>query len=173
MLKELLPSVSRVAVLWDPSQPTIAPRMGEAAAAAATLGVEIQSLPVNSPAELAGAYRAAAEARAGAVMLTGSPIFNRNAALLNGLEASIRLPTMYPGTVDAGQSGLIAYGANNGDLVRRTVSYVDQILRGANPADLPVQTPEKFDLRINLKTVQALGIAVPQSILVQATEIVR
>lgn len=169
LLKELVPGVSRVALVWDPAFPDGPARLRDAEAAAPVLALQLHSVPVSNTAELPGAYRSAAEAGAGAVLLAASPAF-ANVQLINELEVNYRLPTMY-GTSQG--EGLITFGANFDDLSRRSVEYLDKILKGAKPADLPVQLPTKYDLRLNLKTAQALGLTVPQSILVQATEVIR
>ncbi len=157
LLKEALPGVSRVAVLWDSSDRGKAVEMRGIEAAARTLGVQVQSLEVRGPDDFEAAFEAATDGRAEALMPLRSPLIAFQRSRIVDLAAMNRLPAMYSGRefVDAGD--LMSYGPNQTDSFRRAATYVDKILKGAKPADLPVERPTKFELVINLKTTQALG----------------
>ncbi len=173
LLKEIVPKVSRVAVLWNADNPGVALSFRETAAAAQTLGVELRSLVVRGPDEFEGAFQAATQERAGALTLLGDPLMFRHRARNVDLAAKHRLPAMY-GTrefVEAG--GFMSYGPNLADLFRRAATYVDKILKGAKPADLPVQQPTRFELVINLKAAKVLGLTIPPSILIRADQVIQ
>ncbi len=173
LLKEAVPGLRRLAMLWSANDPgmTLAYRRVETAAHA--LGLTLQDLAVREPGEFPGAFQAAAAGRAEALIVTAQPFTNRHRAQILDLVAKQRLPAMYTlaSFVDAG--GLMAYGPNRADLFRRAATYVDRILKGAKPADLPVEQPTKFELVVNLGTARALGLTIPQSILVRADEVIR
>jgi len=172
LLKDALPQLTRVAVLWDGHA---ADQFRAAAEAARVLGVQVHSLALaNPPAyDFEGAFVAAAREGADALMVLRSPLFYDARARLIALAAQHRLPAMYGwrAYVDAG--GLMAYGASLVDMGRRAATYVDRILKGAKPADLPVEQAMKFELVINLKTAQALGLTMPPSLLLQADEVLK
>ncbi len=173
LLKEAVPRVSRVAVLYNPINPAAAPMLQGAQAAARSLAVQLQVLEVRSPNELASAFSATARGRAGALLTLADPIFANERVRLLGLAAKNRLPGMFfeREFVDAG--GLMSYGPNFSDQFRRAATFVDKILRGTKPADLPVEQPTKFELVVNMKTAKTLGLKIPQTILVQATEVIQ
>jgi putative ABC transport system substrate-binding protein len=172
LLKDALPQLTRVAVLWD--EPS-ADQFRTAAEAARVLGVQVHSLALSEPPayDFEGAFAAAARERADALMVLQSPLFSAARARITALAAQHRLPAMYGwrAYVDAG--GLMAYGASLVDMGRRAATYVDRILKGATPADLPVEQPMHFELVINLKTAEALGLTLPTTLLFQATEVIR
>jgi len=172
ILKDALPQLTRIAVLWDGHA---ADQFRAAAEAARVLGVQVHSLGLaNPPAyDFEGAFAAAAREGADALMVLRSPLFFDARARLIALAAQHRLPAMYGwrAYVDAG--GLMAYGANLVDMNRRATTYVDKILQGAKPADLPVEQPTKFELVLNLKTAHALGIMFPPTLLVLADEVIQ
>ncbi len=172
LLKEAVPRVSRVAVLYNPVNPAAAPILQGAQAAARALAVQLQVLEVRNPNELASAFSAIARGRAGALLTLADAIFLTNRGRLLELAAKSRLPAMFfeRGFVDAG--GLMSYGPNIPAQFRRAATYVDKILKGAKPADSPVEQPTRFDLAINMKIAKALGLTFPPSILVQATEVI-
>ena len=174
LLKEAVPKVSRAAVLWnpDPASPAGAPQMRETEAAARTLGVKLQSLEVRSPDDLEGAFQAAARGRAGALLALGDPMLFIHRTRIVGLAAKNRLPAMYFAREFVGAGGLMSYGTNLADIYRRAATYVDKILKGAKPADLPVEQPMRFELVINMKTAKALGITFPPSILIRADQVI-
>ncbi len=173
LLKEIVPKVSRVALLWNPATSIGPPQFREAEVAARALGVRLQSLTVRGPDELEGAFLAMTRERAGALLVTADPIFFSHRTRLADLASKSRLPAMYGlrEHVDAG--GLMSYAANLADMFRRAAYYVDRILKGAKPADLPVEQPTRFELVINMKSAKTLGIKFPQSILIRADQVIQ
>jgi putative tryptophan/tyrosine transport system substrate-binding protein len=172
LLKEALPQLRRVAVLWDgPS----ADQWRAAAIAARELGVQVQSLEMHQPSDpdFTGAVRAAVQERAEALLVLMSPIFYGQRDRIAAVAAQYRLPTMFGVREFVEAGGLMAYGANLFDMGRRAADYVDKILKGAKPADLPVEQPTKFELTLNLKTAQTLGITLPPTLLLLADEVIR
>jgi putative ABC transport system substrate-binding protein len=173
VLKDLIPGMSRVAVLWNPNTRDKAIEFRELQAAAQTLGVVVQSLEVRDADELSQAFEAAArEQAAGLVVLQEGLTLNQRGRIAE-LALQGRLPTMYESRYFVEAGGLLAYGVNLPDLYRRAAVYVDRILRGARPADLPVERPVRFDVVINLQTAQALGLTIPHHVLLQATEVIQ
>jgi putative tryptophan/tyrosine transport system substrate-binding protein len=171
LLKEALPTVTRVAVLWDDAS---ADQRRAAEAAAQPLGVQLQLLELRQPSyEFAGAFAAATQGQAEALWVLNSPIFFLQRAHIVDLAAKSRLPTMVGFWWGPRAGGLMAYDVNNVDMWRRVADYVDKILKGAKPADLPVEQPTKFELIINLKTAKALGITMPPSLLILADEVIK
>jgi putative tryptophan/tyrosine transport system substrate-binding protein len=175
-LKQAVPGVSRVAVLLQPSAipaRTYADILAEANAAARALGVQLHVVEARGPEDFSRAFATMIGARAGALVVLSTPTFYIARSRLVALTAQHRLPTVfsYREYVDAG--GLLSYGPNIADLFRRAATYVDKILKGAKPADLPVEQPTTFELVINLKTAQALGLTMPPTLLFQADEIIR
>jgi len=172
LLKEVVPNVSRVAVLWNPANPLGTPQLREAKAAAPALAVQLQVLPVRAPSEFESAFAAMTRARAGALLVLPDAMFGVNRPQLADLAAKSRLPAMYGlrELVEAG--GLMAYGPHYADVFRRAATYVDKILKGAKPGDLPVEQPTKFELVINLKTAKALGLTIPPSLLQRADQVI-
>jgi putative ABC transport system substrate-binding protein len=173
LLKEVVPGLSRVAVFWNPPNPTYGPVLKELEAAAPTLGVQVQRLEVRIPEDFAGAFAAATEQRADALLVPADPLtFNRPRAVAD-LALKYRMPTMMEPREFVEAGCLLSLGSNHVDLYRRSATHVDKILKGASPADIPMEQPSKFDFAINLKTAQALGLTVPQSVLQQSTEIIQ
>jgi putative ABC transport system substrate-binding protein len=176
LLKQAVPGVGRVAVLWragELGERTERDMLKGAEVAGRALGVRLQFVEVRGPADLDRAFSDMITARAGALTVLGSALFATERRRLVDLVAKNRLPAVYPWRefVDAG--GLMGYGANFADLYRRAATYVDKILKGAKPADLPVEQPTKFELVINLKTAKALGLTIPQSLLGRADEVIQ
>jgi putative tryptophan/tyrosine transport system substrate-binding protein len=173
LLKEVVPGATRVDVVWNFANPATAPEWDETQAAARQLGVTLQQWDVRDPTQIEGAFQAMAAARPDALLVSGEPFFTARRARLAELAAAMGLPAMYvdPRFVAAG--GLMSYGWNIADSFRRAAGYVDKILRGARPADLPVERPTRFDFAINLQAAQALGLAIPPSVLAQATEVIQ
>ncbi len=174
-LTQAVPGVSRVAGLWQPGalgERTEKDMLKGAEVAAQALGVELQFVEARGPADLARAFSDMTRARAGALTVLPSNMFNSERRRLVALAAKHRLPAVYPWreSVDAG--GLMAYGPNLADSFRRAATYVDKILKGAKPADLPVEQPTKFELVINLKAAKALGLTIPPSLLGRADHVV-
>ncbi len=175
LLKEALPEASRIAILWQPG--AFAERVAgdmrrETEAAARALGVQLRFIGVSSPGEIERAVATAAQERVDGLLVFAGPMFFIERRLIAELAQRHRLPAMFNVRDFAEAGGLIAYGASVVDLHRRAAIHVDKILKGAKPADLPVEQPTKFELVVNLKTARALGIAIPQSILVQADEVI-
>jgi putative tryptophan/tyrosine transport system substrate-binding protein len=170
LLKEAVPKVSRVAVLGIPGSRAFF--QGETEPAARALSVTLQSYEVREPTELEGAFAAMTKARAGALLVLPSPFIFAHARGIVDLAAKSRLPAVYPYRESVEAGGLMAYAVNAPDMWRRAAIYVDKILRGAKPADLPVEQPTKLDLVINLKTVKALGLTFPPSMLMRADEVI-
>ena len=173
LLKETVPKVSRVAVLWNPTNPGNPLQLKETQAAAPALGVTLLSLEVKGPDDIDGAFTAMRKERAGTLTVLPDPMFLAQRTRLADLAAKSRLPAIYgiPEHVVAG--GLMAYAANRPEIFRRAATFVDKILKGAKPVDLPVEQPTKFELVINLKTAKALGLTIPQSVLNRADEVIR
>jgi len=176
LLKQAVPGVSPVAVLWQPgdySERTEKDILKEAEVTARALGMRLQVVEARGPQDFDRAFSDMARARAGALIVLGSTMFFTERRRLVDLAAKHRLPAVYSArdSVDAG--GLMAYGPNTADLFRRAATYVDKILKGTKPGDLPVEQPTRFELVINMKTAKALGLTIPQSILVRADEIIQ
>jgi putative ABC transport system substrate-binding protein len=146
--------------------------MRETRTAARTLGVRLQVLEVGEPEKIAGAFAAMARERAEALVVLADPLLFSHRQQILSLVAKRRLPAIYVETGWAAAGGLMSYAPNTPDLHRRAATYVDKILKGAKPADLPVEQPTRFDLVVNLKTARALGLTLPQSILIRATQVI-
>ena len=175
LLKQADPGVSLVAVLWQPGGypgRTEKDMLKEADVAARALGMRLQFVEARGPEDFNRAFSDMTRARAGALTVLGSTMFFNERRRLVELAAKIRLPAVYPQRefVDAG--GLVSYGANLADSYRRAAPYVDKILKGAKPADLPIEQPTKYELVINLKTAKALGLTIPPSLLQRADQVI-
>jgi putative tryptophan/tyrosine transport system substrate-binding protein len=171
LLREMLPSLSRVAALGNAGNPTTAPEMLEVQIAARTLGFQIVTSEIRRAEEIPAVIEALKD-RADALYLQSDPLMNTNRVQINTLALNARLPT-FSGIRDYVEAGgLMSYGPNFPDLFRRAAEFVDKILRGAKPADLPVEQPTRFDLVVNLKTAKALGLTVPDSLLGRADEVI-
>jgi len=171
ILKELVPNISRVAALIT-NEPQVAPQLEQVQQAAKRLGVNILTTQVLSRDDFENAQKLLRTSRAGAIIVVDSSTNSNNRKLLADFAEQVRLPAIYPQSQYADAGGLISYGANFEDLYRRAAQYVDKILKGAKPADLPVEQPTKFEMLVNMKTAKALGIKIPNSILVQATKVI-
>ncbi len=173
LLREAIPRLTRVGVLWDPSSPPAQPELREIEEATRSLGVRIQPVAVQRPEEFEHALLAMKRQRADAVLVVGGPLFSEHQKRLADLAVRIRLPMMVwrRDLVEAG--ALLSYAPSFPDMYRRAAIYVDKILKGAKPADLPVEQPTKFDLVINLKTAKALVLAIPPSVLARADEVIQ
>ena len=173
LLKEALPTVSPVAVLWNPNNPVFQGEiLRETETAAAKLGVEVKTFGVRAPDELERTFAAIASARAASLLVLPDPLFSAYTARIATLAVNNRLPAMYGLKEDVVAGGLLAYGPKYADLYRRAASYVDKILKGAKPADLPVEQPTTFELTINLNTARILGLAIPPAVLAIADEVI-
>ncbi len=173
LLKEVVPKVRRVAVLSNPDGPVQPLTISNVKAAARSLGLQLQLVEARGPGDFDGAFAAMARESAGALFVVTDPVFIPHRARLTGLAAKNRLPSMFAQRADVEAGGLISYGPNFADMYRRAATYVDKILKGAKPADLPVEQPTKFELVINLKTAKALGLTIPPSLLQRADEVIQ
>jgi ABC-type uncharacterized transport system substrate-binding protein len=175
LLKEIVPSSARIAVLANPSDPTYAPKMHNLTGAAQALGLHLHIVEVRQADELDTAFAALPQARADALLVVedGVVISSSLSGRMVDLAATSRLPAMYSGKFFVEAGGLMSYGASTPDIWRRAATYVDKILKGAKPADLPIEQPIKFEFVINLKTAQALGLTIPPTLLIQADEVMR
>ena len=174
LLKEVVPGMSRVGVLWDANAPGPAIAFKEYEAAARALKMQLQSLEVRGPTpDLEGAFQAAAKGRASALITVRGAVINRYTKQITDLAIKNRLPSMYEGSMYVEAGGLMSYSADDADQFRRAATYVDKILKGAKPADLPVEQPIKFELVINLKTAKQIGLTIPQWVLMRADKVIK
>ncbi len=172
LLKQLIPRASRVAILRDPENRTSALSLRDAEGAAKSLGVVVQRFSARGPRDLDAAFLAIKRARADAVLLGENTAFIAERRRIANLALMHRLPMMFAAKEYAEAGGLISYGTDYPDLFRRAATYVDKILKGAKPGDLPIEQPTKFELVINLKTAKALGLTIPRSLLLRADEVI-
>jgi putative tryptophan/tyrosine transport system substrate-binding protein len=173
LLKEIVPRLSRVAVFGTSTNSGNAQTLREVELAAKAFGVKLQYLDVPSPKDIETAFRAASKGRADAVLMLPGSVLVLQRAQLADLAAKNRLPAIYPQTDYTEAGGLMYYGTNTLDLFRRAATYVDKILKGAKPADLPVEQPTKFEFIINLKAAKQIGLTIPQSVLYRADKVIK
>jgi putative ABC transport system substrate-binding protein len=173
LLKEAVPGISRIAVIWDPATPSHGPGLRAIEVASPSLRLGVQSVPVRSAAEFERAFSAMARERANGVLVLSTPLFIAGAKRLAELALTHRLPSLFGPKDHVVAGGLMSYSPDRPDLWRRGAAYVDKILKGAKPGDLPVEQPTKFELVINIKTAKALGLTIPQSMLARADEVIR
>ena len=172
ILRELVPNLARIAILWHPLHPNTPLTFQETQAAAAQLGLRVVSLEVRDPKEFGEAFALAAKETPGAMIVLRDPFTIRHRALITESVARLRVPAIYE-TADYVQAGgLLFYGPNLVDMYRRSATYVDRILRGANPAELPVEQPTGFEMVVNLRTAKALGLAIPPALLLRADRVI-
>jgi putative ABC transport system substrate-binding protein len=172
LLKEIVPELSHVAVLWNPQSASAALYWKESQLLARQLGIQLHSLEVQRPDELDKAFKTAITARAGALAILPDPVISTNLKRIVDFAAKSRLPSIYQSSDFADAGGLVTYGPDRADLFRRAAIYVDKILKGAPPGELLVEQPTKLELVVNLKTAKALGITIPQSVLFRADRVV-
>jgi putative ABC transport system substrate-binding protein len=172
LLTTVVPDAKRIAVVWDPNTPSHTPGLKAIQEAARALRVQLQAVGVRIGAELEGAFSVMARARAQAVLVLASADFTVERYRLAELAMGYRLPAMFGVKDHAEAGGLMSYAADFDDLFRRSASYVDKILKGTKPADLPVEQAAKFELIINLKTAKALGLSIPPSVLGRADQVI-
>lgn len=172
LFKEAVPGLARVAILWDPTTPSHRPGLAAIEAAARSLQLDIQAVAASRVTEFDGAFGVMVRQRAGGVLVLATPLFNAEAKRLADLALARKLPTLFGARAHAESGGLLSYGPDRADLWRRGAIYVDKIFKGAKPGDLPVQQPTKFELVVNLKTAKALDLAIPQSFLARADEVI-
>jgi putative ABC transport system substrate-binding protein len=165
LLKEAAPALSRLAVLWNPGNSSHAPALAAAESTARALSLDVLALEVRSPAAFGAVFAAAGRARANGMLFIADPIFFIHLKRMTELVTESRLPAIANFTEFPKLGGLIGYAPNLAEEFRRAAAYIDKILRGAKPGDLPVQQPTKFDLVINLRTAGALGLAIPPSLI--------
>ena len=171
LLREVVPGLRRLAIMANVGYPAAVLEMGEVQAAARKLGLEVDVLEIRRAEDIAPAF-GALKSGVQALYVCPDALVNANHARINTLALGARLPTIYPDRTFLQSGGLMSYGPNNADLFRRAGDYVDKILRGAKPADIPVEQPTKFDLVINLITAKALGLDVPPTVLARADEVI-
>jgi len=172
LLKEIAPKVSRVAVFWNPASTVEPLALQELLTAARAVSVEIQSVEVRSPDDFSAAFAAVSSSRVHALLAFGNPINFRGRQLISDFALRNRLPSIYDERLFVDAGGLMSYAPSFIDSFRRAATYVDKILKGTKPADLPVEQPTKFELVINLKTAKALGLTIPPSVLGRADQII-
>jgi putative ABC transport system substrate-binding protein len=172
LLKEVVPGVSRVAILRNPTNPSNAAQLEETKSAAKALGVQLQLLEVRGPQDFERAFQAATWGRAGALITLDDLLIYTRRIQIVALAAKSRLPAMYGWSTFAEAGGLMSYGPDFRDMYRQAAVFVDKILKGAKPGDLPIEQPAKFELVLNLKTAKALGLTIPRSILQQADQVI-
>jgi putative ABC transport system substrate-binding protein len=173
LLKETLPGLSRIAVLWNPESRTQPLSLRDAEAAAKSLGLQVRPAEVRRPEDLEKAFASIAHKRPEALVLAPSNMFRAHRTRLVELAARHRLPATFSDRSFVETGGLMSYGPNEKAIFRQLANYVDKILKGAKPADLPIEQPTKFEMVINLKTAKALGLTIPQSVLGRADEIIQ
>lgn len=173
LLREILPKVSRMVVLGQSRNTGNGLQLRETERAAATLGVQLQYLDILSLNDVETAFREASKAQAEGVFVLGGPVFTTSRTLLAQYAVKSRLPAAFPRSDFVEAGGLMSYGVNRADLDRRAAIYVDKILKGAKPGDLPVEQPKKFELVINLKTAIQIGLTVPPNVLARADRVIK
>ncbi len=173
LLKATVPGLSRVAVFWNPPNPAYGPVLKELEAAAPRVGVTLLRLEVRVPEDFEGAFKTAIRQHAGALFIPGDPLVTNRPRVIADLALKYRLPTVTDFKELPGAGGLLSFGPDLVDSYRRAASHVDKILKGANPGDLPMEQPTKFDLLVNLKTARTLGLTIPPSVLAQATQVIQ
>ena len=173
LLKETVPKIRRVAILSNPTNAYHQLAIREANVAARSLGVQLQLLEARGPNEFEGAFAAMAKERVGALLVLSDAMLNSHATRLADLAATSRLPAAYGVRESVKAGGLMSYGPSFLDLFRRAATYVDKILKGAKPAELPVERPTEYELVINMKTAKALGLTIPPSLLARADQVIQ
>jgi putative ABC transport system substrate-binding protein len=173
LLKEIVPTLSRVAVLGTSAQPGNAQMLREVELVANVFGVKLEHLDVLKSKEIGTAFQAAIKARAEAVVVLQGPIFVNERAQIEDLAVKSRLPTMYFASEFVEEGGLMSYGASIPDLFHRAATYVDKILKGAKPADLPIEQPTKFEFVINLTAAKQIGLTIPPNVLTRADKVIK
>jgi ABC-type uncharacterized transport system substrate-binding protein len=173
LLREVLPKLSRLAVLGNSANTANGLQLRETERAAATLGVQLQYLDILSDKDTETAFREASKARADAVFVLQGPVFNTQQTLLAQYAVKSRLPATYPRSTFVEQGGLMSYGVHRADLDRRAATYVDKILKGAKPGDLPIEQPKKFELIVNLKAAKQIDLTIPPNVLARADRVIK
>jgi putative ABC transport system substrate-binding protein len=172
LLKEAVPALARVAVIWDPATPSHTPGIKAIEAAGPALGLLLQSIAIRNATEFESAFSAMIRERADGVLVLSTPLYMGAARPLADLAIKHKLPSMFGPREHADAGGLLSYSPDRTDLYRRAATYVDKILKGAKPSDLPVQQPTRFDLVINLKTAKTIGLDIPPTIIARADKVI-
>ena len=173
LLKETLPKLSRVAVLWNPQNPSSVEEWNASQRAAHELSLQLYSLEVGNADQYPAAFNRAARAHSGALSVLSTPLAASNQELITSLAAKHRLPAIYVRDQFVTVGGLMSYGADQNERFRRAAALIDKILKGAKPADIPVEQPTKFEFVINLKTAKQIGLAIPPNVLARADKVIR
>jgi putative ABC transport system substrate-binding protein len=173
LLKETVPKLSRVAVLWNPQNPGSVQQWKESQLPGRDLGLQLHSMEVSSADRYESAFQEAAKAHSSALSVTLDSLANANAKRIADLAARNRLPAIYPREANVDYGGLMSYGPDRIRAIRRAAFYVDRILKGSRPADLPVEQPTEFELVINLKAAKALGLTIPPIVLMRADRVIK
>ena len=173
LFKDIIPKLTRVGFLWSPSSPVAADNLKETEAVARALKVQLLSLEAKEPAENERAFQAASSKRAEALLIDGAAFFTAHQAQVIELARKHKLPTGYPNTRYVEAGGLLTYGLNRPEQFRRAAEFVDRILKGTKPADLPVERPTKFEFVVNLKTAKQIGLTIPPNVLARADKVIR
>ena len=173
LLKEIVPKLSQLAVFGTSTYPGNAQALKELEVAAGAFGVKLQYRDVLDPKEIDAAFQEATRARVGAILVLASPVFISQRTRITDLVIKNRVPAIYPNEEYVEDGGLMSYGANNADLFRRAAIYVDKILKGAKPAELPVEQPTKFEFVINLKAAKQIGLTIPPNVLARADRVIK
>jgi len=173
LLKEAMPQATRVAILWNPATPYHPKAIEELKVVAPSLAIELSLVSVRTPEQFDPAYSAVSRAHAQALYVLDAPLFFTHRTTLLTLASRARLPVISGAKEFSDEGGLMSYGVKSADQLHRSARYVDKILKGANPGDLPIEQPTNFELVVNLKTAKVLGITIPESILLQADEVIR
>jgi ABC-type uncharacterized transport system substrate-binding protein len=172
MMKEAVPQARRIGILWNPTTPSHVPALKAIEAAGERLGVQLRMVPARTLEEFDSAFSTMTQEAVSSFLAVASPLIVAHAGPLAGLAIKYRLPGMYPFKENVEAGGLMSYGADRDDLYRRAATYIDRILRGAKPADLPVEQASKYRLVINLKTAKALGLEIPPALSARADEVI-
>ena len=172
-MKEIVPRLSRMAVLGSSTEPGTAQALKETELAAQAFGVQLHHVDILDRKDIENAFRAATKGRADAALVFTSPVLNLQRKQVVDLAAKNRLPAIYPRADYVEDGGLMTYSVNINDLYRRSATYVDKILKGAKPADLPVEQPTKFEFIINLKAAKQIGLTIPPNVLARADRVIK
>ena len=173
LLKEAVPELSRVAVVWDPQNPGSAQQWKESQLPARELGLQLHPIEVSSVDKFESAFKGATKARSTAIAVMASPFFYTHQKQLADLATKYRLPAIYPRGNFVASGGLMSYGSDEAEPLRRVASMVDKILRGTKPAEIPVEQPTKFEMVINLKTAKRIGLTIPANVLARADKVIK
>lgn len=173
LLKAAVPGLARVAVIWDPSTPSHRPGLKAVQETGPKLGMRIQPVAVRSAAEYERAFSSIVQERANGVLVLSTPLFMGGAKELADLALTHKLPTMFGPREHVEAGGLLSYSPDRADLYNRAATYVDKILKGASPSELPVQQATKFELVVNLRTAKALALTIPQTVLLRADQVIQ